>query len=144
MALILLLKPTWVNDLLFVLIGVGLVYSGISDLVTTFVVANHAKKFIKLGNGTMVHDMNGFHVEGIDFDGDKFEMIKDVPSLYSVHVEYNYLFTHGDCVDLNTLEDTWYCYPEGKFAVTKMALATEELYFNYMKKIGKKLPKGMA
>lgn len=47
LALILLLKPTWVNDLLFVLIGVGLVYSGISDLVTTFVVANHAKKFIK-------------------------------------------------------------------------------------------------
>ena len=101
-------------------------------------------KFVHLGKGKMIHDMNGFKVEGVDFDGDKFEMIKEVMSLYSCHVEYNYLFTHGDCVDLNTLEDTWYCYPEGKFAVTKMALATEELYFNYMKKIGNKLPKGMA
>ena len=28
------------------------------------------------------------------------EMIKDVPSLYSCHIEYQYLFKHGDCVDL--------------------------------------------
>jgi hypothetical protein len=35
----------------------------------------------------------------------------------------------GDCVDLNTLDDTWYVYPHGRdFSVTKMALATEELY----------------
>ena len=104
----------------------------------------NAKGYIDLGNGTMIHDMNGFKVNVKSKNNEEYEMIKDVPSLYSVHVEYNYLFTHGDCVDLNTLEDTWYCYPEGKFAVTKMALATEELYFNYMKKIGKKLPKGMA
>jgi hypothetical protein len=35
-------------------------------------------------------------------------------------------------VDLNTLTDTWYTYPDPEkceFAVTKMALATEELYF---------------
>lgn len=36
---------------------------------------------------------------------------------------------NGDCVDLNTLEDTWYIYPKGKnFSVTKFALATEELW----------------
>jgi hypothetical protein len=30
---------------------------------------------------------------------------------------------------LNTLDDTWYTYPEDcEFSVTKMALATEELY----------------
>ena len=44
-------------------------------------------------------------------------------------VEYDYLGRYGDCVDLNTLEDTWYIYPKGKtFAVTKLALATEELW----------------
>lgn len=35
---------------------------------------------------------------------------------------------------INTLKDTWYVYPDPnkcKFSVTKMALATEELYFNY-------------
>lgn len=91
----------------------------------------NAKRFIRLGNGTLVHDMNGFTVRGTDRDGDPFEMIKTVPSLYSCHIEYEYLGKYGDCVDLNTLEDTWYIYPEPdkcEFAVTKMALATEELY----------------
>ena len=101
----------------------------------------NAKKFIRLGNGTLVHDMNGFTVRGTDVDGDPFEMIKNVPSLYSCHIEYEYLGKFGDCVDLNTLEDTWYIYPEPdkcEFAVTKMALATEELYEDYRRKQGKK------
>ena len=105
----------------------------------------NAKKFIRLGNGTMIHDMNGFTVRGTDFDGDPFEMIKPVPSMYSCHIEYNYLGKHGDCVDLNTLEDTWYTYPEGEdFSVTKMALATEELYFKYRRDIGKPCKPGLA
>ena len=92
----------------------------------------NAVGFVRLGEGTMVHDMNGFTVRGLDRDGDEFLMEKDVPSLYSCHIEYEYLGMHGDCVDLNTLEDTWYIYPHGTdFSVTKMALATEELYQHY-------------
>ena len=55
----------------------------------------------------------------------------DIPAsaLYSCHIEYEYLGKYGDCVDLNTLNDTYYIYPHGEdFAVTKFALATEELY----------------
>ena len=105
----------------------------------------NAKKFIKLGKGTMVHDMNGFRVEVTDEDGDVHIMEKSVPSMYSCHIEYQYLFKHGDCVDLNTLEDTWYTYPQGRdFAITKMALATEELYYDYRRKIGKPCRKGLA
>ncbi len=107
----------------------------------------NAKRFIRLGNGTMVHDMNGFTVRGTDFDGDPFEMIKDVPSLYSCHIEYDYLGKYGDCVDLNTLTDTWYIYPEPdrcRFSVTKMALATEELYFKYRRDNGKPCKPGLA
>ena len=89
----------------------------------------NAKRYIPIGTGTMVHDMNGFRVKVTDTDGTVREMVKSVPSLYSCHIEYEYLGKYGDCVDLNTLEDTWYVYPHGKdFAVTKMALATEELY----------------
>ena len=92
----------------------------------------NAVGFVRLGEGTLVHDMNGFLVRGVDRDGDEFLMEKDVPSLYSCHIEYEYLGKHGDCVDLNTLEDTWYIYPHGTdFSVTKMALATEELYQHY-------------
>ncbi len=100
----------------------------------------NAKAFIPLGKGTLVHDMNGFTVRGTDVDGDPFEMIKTVPSLYSCHIEYEYLGKYGDCVDLNTLEDTWYIYPDPskcEFAVTKMALATEELYNKYSYSISK-------
>ena len=105
----------------------------------------NAKKFIRLGEGTMVHDMNGFTVRGTDVDGDPFEMIKPVPSLYSCHIEYEYLGKHGDCVDLNTLEDTWYIYPHDcDFAVTKMALATEELYFKHRRDIGHPCKPGLA
>jgi len=105
----------------------------------------NAKRFIRLGEGTMIHDMNGFTVRGIDVDGDPFEMIKSVASLYSCHIEYEYLGRHGDCVDLNTLEDTWYIYPHDcEFAVTKMALATEELYQLERVKIGRPCPEGLA
>ncbi len=105
----------------------------------------NAKKFIKLGTGTMVHDMNGFRVKVTDADGDEHEMVKEVASMYSCHIEYVYLFKHGDCVDLNTLSDTWYVYPEGEdFAVTKMALATEELYFADLKAKGREIKPGLA
>ena len=105
----------------------------------------NAKKFIRLGEGTLVHDMNGFTVRGTDVDGDPFEMIKPVPSLYSCHIEYEYLGKFGDCVDLNTLEDTWYIYPHDcEFSVTKMALATEELYYAHRRAIGHPCEPGLA
>ncbi len=105
----------------------------------------NAKRFIRLGEGVMVHDMNGFTVRGTDVDGDPFEMIKSVASLYSCHIEYEYLGKHGDCVDLNTLEDTWYIYPHDcDFAVTKMALATEELYQHDRVRMGRPCPPGLA
>ncbi len=105
----------------------------------------NAKRFIRLGEGTMIHDMNGFTVRGTDVDGDPFEMVKSVQSLYSCHIEYEYLGRHGDCVDLNTLEDTWYIYPHDcDFAVTKMALATEELYQADRRRIGRPCPPGLA
>ncbi len=105
----------------------------------------NAKGYIKLGNGTMIHDMNGFHVKVKDENGHEYEMEKSVSSQYSCHVEYEYLFKDGDCVDLNTLTDTWYTYPYDKpFSVTKMALATEELYYDYRKKSGRPCKPGLA
>ena len=105
----------------------------------------NAKRFVRLGEGTMIHDMNGFTVRGTDVDGDPFEMIKPVASLYSCHIEYEYLGKFGDCVDLNTLEDTWYIYPHDcEFAVTKMALATEELYYAHRESIGRPCKPGLA
>ena len=105
----------------------------------------NAKRFLPLGEGTLIHDMNGFTVYGLTPEGKPFEMRKSVPSLYSCHIEYEYLGKYGDCVDLNTLDDTWYIYPHDcEFSVTKMALATEELYFAYRRSTGKPCKPGLA
>lgn len=88
----------------------------------------NAKKFIPMGNGVIRHDMTGFHLSG---SGDNGDFTMDIPAaaMYSCHIEYNYLGKHGDCIDLNTLTDTCYIYPHGEdFSVTKLALATEELF----------------
>ena len=105
----------------------------------------NAKRFIDLGSGTLLHDMNGFHASCRSSDGTEYQMEKSVASLYSCHIEYEYLGKYGDCVDLNTLTDTWYIFPECEaFSVTKMALATEELYFNDKKKKGREVRPGLA
>ena len=96
----------------------------------------NADKFIHLGVAKLIHDMNGFHLEGYYKENDEHYKL-DIPSstTYSVHIEYEYLGQFGDCVDLNTLEDTLYVYPEcEKFAVTKISLATEEIYKYFLKK----------
>lgn len=89
----------------------------------------NSKGYIKLGKGTLTHDMNGFVLEG-KYGGHPYRLEKTVPSLYSCHIEYNYLNKHGDCIDLNTLDDTYYIYPyDCEFSVTKISLATEELFY---------------
>ena len=93
----------------------------------------NCKEFIPIGNGHLVHDMHGFRLTG-EFEGEKYEI--DIPAnkTYGVHIEYEYLGKFGDCVDLNTLDNTYYVYPHGKdFAVTKFSLACEELYKYYHK-----------
>lgn len=92
----------------------------------------NSKGYINLGTADFVHNMDGFSVKGV-YDGEPFCMEKSPQSLYSCHIEYEYLHKYGDCVDLNTLTDTWYCYPQGNnFSVTKIALATEEMYKYYL------------
>ena len=93
----------------------------------------NAKGYIDIGEGILAHNMDGFQVSCKGEYG-TFEMEKPVPSLYSCHIEFDYLGKYGDCIDLNTLEDTWYCYPHDcECSVTKVALATEELYQQHMR-----------
>ena len=91
----------------------------------------NAKGYMDLGMAALTHDMTGFTVEG-SYRGEDYRVHIPAASQYSVHIEYEYLGKYGDCVDLNTDKDTLYVYPKDcRFAVTKMALATEELYQYY-------------
>ena len=90
----------------------------------------NSKGYIRLGKGRLTHGMDGFTLEG-DFESGRLSLRKEPLSMYSCHIEFEY-FKKGDCIDLSTLHDTYYIYPQGKkFSVTKMALATEELYKLY-------------
>jgi transcription elongation factor Elf1 len=90
----------------------------------------NAKGFITLDKpGELIHNMDGFTLTG-EIEKEPFAVTWQAPSLYSCHIEYDYK-DRGDCVDLNTSSDTLYCFPQGSdFSITKIALATEELY-NY-------------
>ncbi len=91
----------------------------------------NSKGFVRLGKGKLVHDINGFRLDGVrDYDGEPFKMHLDALAQNSVHVEYNYRFGNGkDCIDLNSLKDTYYVFPENcLFSVTKVTFATEAIY----------------
>ena len=92
----------------------------------------NAKRYIRLGTARLTHDHSGFSLRG-EFEGEPFSLEKPVASMYSCHIEYEY-FGKGDCIDLSTLDDTYYLFPHGSdFAVTKVSLATEELYHAYQR-----------
>jgi len=97
----------------------------------------NAKGFIKFPKpGRLIHNMEGFTLKDV-CQNEPFTVRWPSSSLYSCHIEYNYK-KRGDCVDLNTIDDTLYLFPqETNFSVTKISLATEELY---KKRIAQAIP----
>lgn len=87
----------------------------------------NAKGYIRLGEATLTHSLEGFVLEKMT-DGEDFRLEKKPLSTYSLHIEFDY-FGKGDCIDLSTLEDTFYIYPlTRKNVVTKIQFAVEEIY----------------
>lgn len=87
----------------------------------------NARGYIHLGHGRLTHNREGFTLEA-DLPDGPLRLHKTPASLYSCHIEYDY-DKRGDCLDLSTLDDTYYIYPKNlKNCVTKLSLATEELY----------------
>lgn len=89
--------------------------------------------YIRLGEATLTHSLDGFRLEG-EFDGKPFLLEKHPLTMYSCHIEYDYN-DNGDCVDLSTLTDTYYIYPQSyDWSATKISLATEEIFDYYTQK----------
>jgi len=77
--------------------------------------------------GHLTHNMEGFKLTGTNH-GEPYEASWPAGTIYSCHIEMNYM-DRGDCVDLNTSDDTLYLFPKkSDISVTKISLATEELY----------------
>ncbi len=91
----------------------------------------NSEGFLRLGKGKLIHDMNGFNLQGVrDYDGEPFEMVIPAAGQYACHIEFNHKYGgYRDCVSLNTLDDTWFIYPDAEdFSGTKMSLAVEEIF----------------
>lgn len=89
--------------------------------------------FMHVADGTMVHDSNGFTITGTTLDGKPFNVNKPVSSMYSAHVEFDFL-NRGDCVDIAADETSYFVFlKNAKNHLTKIHFATEELYDYYVK-----------
>jgi len=88
----------------------------------------NSKGFVTFDDlGRLTHGMDGFQLTGV-YNGEPFTLDWPVSSLIACHIEYNYK-KRGDCVDLSTLDDSFYLFPQDPdVSVTKIALATEELF----------------
>ena len=94
----------------------------------------NTKKWIKLGRGKLIHDINeGFHL--VYNDGEKdVDVIRKPIEMNSCHIEYDYRKC-GDCLDISTDNDTFFVNPVNfDNVLTKFHFATEEIY-KYHKKL---------
>lgn len=81
-----------------------------------------------LGKGRLIHNQEGLTLIG-EHLGQPFTVHKSVPSLYSIHVELDYLDKQLDCIDISTLEDTYFVYPtDSRNSVIKIQFAVECLF----------------
>lgn len=88
---------------------------------------NSKTSCIPVGEAHFVHDENGFTFEGV-VNGKEFKLNKPVSSMYSVHIEYNFL-NRGDAFDIATEETSYFMFLKtAQNYLTKLHFAQEELY----------------
>lgn len=89
--------------------------------------------FVHAGDAHVVHDENGFTFTGT-VDGKPFHLNKPVSSMYSVHIEYDFL-GRGDAFDIATEKTSYFMFLKtAENYLTKMHFAQEELYNHYVRK----------
>lgn len=86
-------------------------------------------KFEALGKAKLTHDSeNGYVLEGV-YNGEPYRIHRAASEMYGVHIEYDYCYVKPfDCIDISTEKDSFYCYPTQQNVVTKLSLATEEIF----------------
>lgn len=91
------------------------------------------KKWRKLGVGKLTHDpVNGYHLTYNDEEND-LDIVRKPGDMYSCHIEYQYR-KYGDCLDISTDEDTFFCNPVNfDNHLTKFHFATEEIFKHHKK-----------
>ncbi len=106
---------------------------GFEEPVDIYMIVN-AKGVYRVGEGTLSHTPEGFHLVGCDGQLDYFQ--KSL-SLYSLNSDF-YWYKLGDVIGLGNQDAMYYCAPkENRHLVPKARLATEEIYKRISKKTAK-------
>ncbi len=86
-------------------------------------------RFEKLGSARLTHNFeDGFVLTG-EYRGEPYKIERRPLGMYGVHIEYDYCYIKPfDCIDISTENDSFYCYPKKENVVTKLSLATEEIF----------------
>ena len=82
------------------------------------------KAIYKVGSGRLVHDLDGFTLDGC---GGRLHFVRPAKQCYSLYADY-YWYELGDMICIGDTETQYYCFPKGNVPVAKARLATEELY----------------
>lgn len=83
------------------------------------------KRIWFVGEGTLNHTADGFHLVGCD---GKLDYRQSPKASYSLYADY-FWYEIGDVISIGTPKVLYYCFPKGeKDVVAKTRLATEELY----------------
>ena len=77
-----------------------------------------------IGEGHLVHDLNGFHLTGGD---GKLDYKQSPVASHTLYADY-YWYEMGDVIGIGNNEFSYFCFPKRDVSVTKARLATEELY----------------
>lgn len=94
----------------------------------------NVNRFIKQGNGHFSHDVNGMTLTGNAY-GEPFTLKKEPLEQESIHIEYGFRKI-GDAFDLCVSDESYWFYPLNlRDILTKVSLATEEIYFYHREKL---------
>ena len=84
----------------------------------------NTKSLYMVGEGSLTHDENGFHLVGCD---GKLDYSQGPLACYGLYADY-YWYEIGDMICIGNRDALYYCFPEEGVSVAKARLATEELY----------------
>ena len=91
------------------------------------------KSIYMVGEGRLVHDLEGFHLTGCD---GRLDYEQKPLNCYGLYADY-YWYEIADVICIGNNERLYYCFPQGGDVVAKTRMATEEMYKLYK---ARKLP----
>ena len=94
------------------------------DIDVEIAVQVNLKGVCMIGPGHLTHDLNGFHLTGGD---GKLDYCQSPVASHTLYSDY-YWYEIADVIGIGDNEFSYFCFPKENISVSKVRLATEELY----------------